>query len=334
MHGSLIYKKIILLIFLIFSIKDVVGQDLPFAYKKRVSKMSFMISESCYDYSPVVLEITKACHSDYDCAMAIYLWICENINFDTSLQIRTADECWKQKKGVCQGYCELFYRMAETLGIETELVYGKIRREADPLVFENHVWLQVRTEKKLLLIDPTWGAGKIVNGKFSHLKNPLLWFDVNPSWFIFTHFPQKEKYQRIKDVISLDKFVSLPYTTADLERIGLTAESALQQAKVDKKKFPSIKEEIPDEISFISVPTHGVLFSDKEYLFTVKGLSDHETLVACDKDGRVYESKCFQQDGSYTLCVIPLHSGALTLCLSRSNGFFLKLHPLVTYRVI
>ena len=83
---------------------------------------AYEVSPSRYDYSPAARQITEGCTDKYDQVKAIYRWLCANISYDTSYTIYTADECWDNQRGVCQAYCELFYRLAEPLGIDVHVI--------------------------------------------------------------------------------------------------------------------------------------------------------------------------------------------------------------------
>lgn len=325
-------RQILLSLFLL-STFCATAQNLPTAKKKRISTTSYMVSASQYNYSTVARDITQGCRTSYDCAKALYLWICDNISYDSSLKIRTADECWRQRRGVCQGYCELYYRLAETLGIKTDLIYGQVKLGRNDRNTEKHVWLQIRTERGIHLLDPTWGAGKIINGKFERNTNPLLWFDVNPSWLIFTHLPKKEQHQYLKETIDAAKFASLPYATPELEMLGMIPNKTLSESLTDRQDFPLINPSMPTHISFLSVPCRSVLSPASGYQFIVKGLGTDETLCITDASGNVCQTDRQAQGDTHTLTFSPTSSGKHTLCLSRSNGFFTRLFPMVEYEV-
>lgn len=325
-------RKLTLFILLICTV-SAMGQSLPRAQKRQVSTTSYMVSASKYDYTTAARDITQGCRSDYDRAKAIYLWLCENISFDPTLKIRTADECWQQRKAVCQGYCELFYRMAETLGIKTDLIYGQVKIGRDMPTTEKHVWLLVRSERGSHLLDPTWGAGKLINGKFERNSNPLLWFDVHPSWLIFTHLPQRQQYQFTRISISEADFSSLPFATPALAQIGWKADDALAEATSGHLAFPHLHPQIPANISFHSVPAHRILSPARKYRFTIKGLAANESLCIQDASGKAIDCPVHSKGNTHTLTITPNVRGKLTLCLSRSNGFFAKLQPLMEYEV-
>lgn len=188
--------------------------SLPRAKKRAVFGADYYVAPSQYDYSGVAHRIVGDATTRYDKAQRIYLWLCDNVTFDRSRQIRTADETWQHRAAVCQGYCELFYRLGETVGVKTRLVYGKCRRpvSSDPSGrLQDHVWLCVATEKGDILVDPTWGAGYYRGGEFVRQAVPLRWFDVDPSWFVFTHLPDNSRRQHLDEPVSDADFLRLPF---------------------------------------------------------------------------------------------------------------------------
>jgi transglutaminase-like putative cysteine protease len=66
--------------------------------KKRIARLL----EPQYDFRDLAKTITKGCKTDYQKIKAIYQWICNNIDYDTTYRIYTADSCIKARKGVCQ----------------------------------------------------------------------------------------------------------------------------------------------------------------------------------------------------------------------------------------
>ena len=85
---------------------DMYSAYLPNIDKKELIKGSEVRSK--YDWSGITKGIVKGCTTEKQKARAIYNYICENISYDTNYQIYHVDQCWEQKKGVCQAYSELF----------------------------------------------------------------------------------------------------------------------------------------------------------------------------------------------------------------------------------
>lgn len=210
--------------------------SLPSAKKRAVFGSDYYVAPSQYDYSGVARRIVGDATTSYDKAQRIYLWLCGNVTFDRSRQIRTADETWQHRAAVCQGYCELFYRLGETVGVKTRLVYGKCRRPGSSDSnghLQEHVWLSVATEKGDILIDPTWGAGFYRAGNFVRQTVPLRWFDVDPSWFVFTHLPDNSRRQHLDDPVSAADFLRLPFVEPPVpyEEAGDAHETLLRALK-------------------------------------------------------------------------------------------------------
>lgn len=308
-------------------------RELPRARKRAISAGSFYVSRSDYDYSAIAKEITASASTQYDKARELYTWICRNISYDTDNSIRTADECWDKRKAVCQGVCELFYRMAETLGIKTKLVYGKCKHYDATL--ENHVWLCVTTEKGDILLDPTWGAGSYINGRYVRLHDPQIWFDTDPHWFVFTHLPNKNKEQHLDRTVSETEFSTLPYLTSRTAILGITPGHALAHALGGGDAFPVIHARntaLLQHVSMISIPHVLHLKVGIPYTFTIEKLKDCK--LSIENNSTLYaEEQWTCNDNIYTITILPLNRGELKLKVSVTNEFFDINQPILEYVV-
>ena len=75
----------------------------------------------------------------------------------------------------------------------------------------SHAWLYVYTDGyKGILIDPTWGAGGINDGRFVQNVNRDSWFDVDPAWMIFSHYPGNDDMKMLDIPVSEEQFKQLP----------------------------------------------------------------------------------------------------------------------------
>lgn len=166
------------------------GTALPSARKRAVYGKDYYVSPSRYDYRGIAREITAGCNNNYDKSKALYLWICSHIKYDRSNTLRTADDCWDHGKAVCQGFCELFYRMGKSIGLKSKLVVGTAKHPRSNAP-EQHTWLTVKTENGMIFLDPTWGAALSFHNEWTHLPDPLIWFDVAPEAFSETHEADK-----------------------------------------------------------------------------------------------------------------------------------------------
>ena len=166
--------------------------------------------KSRYDYKPLAEEITAGCATNFERIKAIYAWITSHIEYDTSYKIRTADECLKKQKGVCQAYCELFYLLGKAVGIRVETIMGKAKDQTGFVNPNGHGWLFAYTSNdRGILMDPTWGAGSVDGDRFVPEENCWEWFNVAPEWMILSHFPQKASKAHL-DAVRVGSLKDLP----------------------------------------------------------------------------------------------------------------------------
>ena len=145
-------------------------------------------------------------------AEAIYKWICDNIVYDTTMQIFDVETCWRTRRGVCRAYCELFCYMAESVGLTADIVTGITKNQGGEVSEEKHAWIFVYTSAyDGLLIDPTWGAGSVFDGKFVKNEDNSMWFNVSPYWMFFSHYPDQQYWTKLDIDITENQFRALPY---------------------------------------------------------------------------------------------------------------------------
>ena len=100
--------------------------------------------------------------SDYVKVREIYNWICANISYDRD-NLNNPDYKLKHsayaalvnRKAVCQGYANLFYRMALTEGIDARIISGKGNSGNG---WEDHGWNIVKLGNLYYNLDSTWDA--------------------------------------------------------------------------------------------------------------------------------------------------------------------------------
>lgn len=154
-------------------------------------------------------------------ARRIYDWLCDNIQYDTTKSIHDADTCWRTKRGVCQAYCDLFCHIADGI-LNTEVVIGKCKTPDGRISDTLHAWLYVYIhDYKGIFIDPTWGAGGINDGRFVQGANRDIWFNVDPAWMIFSHYPEDGNLKMLDYNISEEQFKQFPILYPDSEKDAL-----------------------------------------------------------------------------------------------------------------
>ena len=117
-----------------------------------------------YIRNTILPQLSLGGKTTYQKVQAIYNWITANVKYDYShlsdpayLTQYTAYAAAVQKKAVCQGYANLFYRLANDAGIDCRIITGKAYNGTQT---EDHAWNIVRMEdEKYYCLDATWDAG-------------------------------------------------------------------------------------------------------------------------------------------------------------------------------
>lgn len=303
---SMFRTYFLLFLLCLFCVADRVGAQppaLPPARKKAVYGVDYYVSPSAYDYTAAARAIVGDAATDYERAERLYLWLCAHVTYDRSGAVRTADACWTRRTAVCQGYCELFYRMAETIGLRSKLVFGRCKHAGQYAKLEDHTWLSVETEEGNILLDPTWGAGGYLRGEFVRLSNPLLWFDVAPEWFVFTHQPKSHRRQYLDVEVNDEQFAALPYTTPLTALAGIDARDALVRILNGGDAPPVVmhqRAELLKRLAIIEIPQTRHLAIDSTYTFVV-GNADDEYLLTIVNGGESINQRLWTLDESTCL---------------------------------
>ncbi|MFI2742490.1 transglutaminase domain-containing protein [Zhouia sp. PK063] len=153
-------------------------------------------------------------------ARFFYYWIGSNIKYDSNtLQGRKngsiSDEevkknqnvfnVFNNRKGICEGYANLFKWFMDQFDIETVVIIGYIRDERNHVLDLakdakfGHAWNAIKLNGKWILVDPTWGSS-------TNELQAEFYFNIKPEWAIITHYPMNSKWQLLKNPLSLQEF--------------------------------------------------------------------------------------------------------------------------------
>lgn len=312
--------------------------------RRAVFTTEYYVSPTRYDFTPAARTIVGEAATDYEKAKRLFVWVSSHITYDTTGTVRTADEAWQQRRAVCQGYCELFYRLAQRVGVRSRLIYGKCRRPLSPALVD-HVWLGISTERGEILADPTWGAGIAYGGRFTPLADPLLWYDVDPAWLIFSHLPERARRQYLEPAVTTDEFARLPFTTPLTSHLGLSGSEALWRVLSGGEPLPVVRmhdASWPEAIALRQLPVTQRLQRDSAYIFVVEKLRScgRLALTLQPTDGAAAsaattcdESQWDSAGSTFSLRYTPAASGRLALTLQRTDGIFMQQQKIVEYVV-
>ena len=117
-----------------------------------------------YIQNTILPQLSLGGKTTYQKVQAIYNWITANVKYDyshmndpTYWPQYTAYAAAVQKKAVCQGYANLFYRLANDAGVDCRIITGKAYNDDGTA---DHAWNIVRMEdEKYYCLDATWDAG-------------------------------------------------------------------------------------------------------------------------------------------------------------------------------
>lgn len=203
-------------------------------------------------------QIKKDFSEPLDQLRAAYTWIIHNIAYDPEeyktyqFQYRilaerdeklvsTREEIISRtiygKRAVCEGYALALERICEELGINSYVVRGDVKRDVVDIgrSFEkNHMWIIAIIQDKPIIMDPTWGAGRYLDG---FKKEPsYAFYNVDPKHFIKSHYPAVFDDAYIDGSISKTTFASWPLIVPEtLELEDLNTQSGLIKSKDLKK---------------------------------------------------------------------------------------------------
>ena len=106
----------------------------------------------------LILDLDLASKSDYEKVVAIYDYICDTVTYDDAAAesgndplAYTAYGALIEKSSVCQGYANLFYRLALDVGVDCRFI-GGIGNGG------NHGWNIVKLGDKYYNLDSTWDS--------------------------------------------------------------------------------------------------------------------------------------------------------------------------------
>lgn len=221
--------------------------------------------------------LTKPAKTDREKVRALYYWIVHNIEYDldalddlmwekksVSKKLFLAESVLKNRKAVCGGFSLLFKSMAESVGLEAEVVlgwaknvnafYGDGNTNAVFGKKPNHAWNVVKVDGKWELLENTygrvWGNGKDMKKEYD-LYNPIVieyFFLPPPEKLIETHYPRDTKWLLLDKKISKSEFDSSPqfFPGYFIHSLELVSPKSFQnqvngEAEVKVKNFPRDK---------------------------------------------------------------------------------------------
>ena len=198
------------------------------AVPKNVQELVFQNPEEGLPL--VVKSLTANANGASAKVKVLHDWICDNIAYDTELYFYGGEDdqdpetVLKKKKDVCSGYTNLMTVMCRLAGIEAIGIAGyskgfgyrgKVGEKPD------HAWNAVKINNRWQLIDVTWDAG-YVDYKTFIKRYSTEWLNRTPEQFIFSHLPEEDEYQYLKEIKTKEQFEKEPYLAGVFFDYGLS----------------------------------------------------------------------------------------------------------------
>lgn len=210
-------KRIFLLLVLLLPIISFAQKTTDFTDIDKIAR------EAPKKYSQSIEELTtyltKDAQSDLEKVRAFYVWVTDNIKYDTKLAFgkpidphkRHEKEQYpsvlKTKRGVCEGYANLFQELCTTAGIPAEIVTGYSKNQKGRVSRIGHAWNAVQIDHQWFLVDNTWGAGYVDGDKKKfHPHFQEKYFLGDPNEFIQNHYPHDYIFQLLDTPVAFTEF--------------------------------------------------------------------------------------------------------------------------------
>jgi len=149
--------------------------------------------------------VTAGLTTDYEKAVALHDWVCNNVwyDYDTiTTGVRVPGDALftlNNRRGVCEGYANLYAALLRAVGIPAKYVIGYGMDYAEVAGWtasrlsgaeDNHAWNEVYIDGRWLVVDTTWNSGnEYRGGKFVRSDGLSGWryFDATLAAFSIDH---------------------------------------------------------------------------------------------------------------------------------------------------
>jgi transglutaminase-like putative cysteine protease len=185
--------------------------------------------------------LASGARSERDKARLVFRWVADRISYDIEGLIAgkvgdtRAEAVLKSRRSVCEGYANLYEKLAKIAGLEVVKVRGHAKGsgfnpgdsfQKDSL---SHAWNAVKIDGDWKLLDATWGAGSVNGGKYEKRFNEFYYL-TPADQLAFSHFPSEKQWALVKDdPFTEEEFKRWPKIDYRLFALGVSAASVRKQ---------------------------------------------------------------------------------------------------------
>lgn len=212
---------------------DIYFQTIDINQLKQIDEYSRNVPSNYEnDIETLTKYLIKPAKTDLEKVRAIWVWITNNISYDVggyfsgNISTYDAQTAFQKKMGVCSGYASLFKQMCNIANIKCEVITGYAKGYSynpsmTSVTQSNHAWNAIYINNRWYLLDSTWGSGYVdYNRKF--IKDyEEFYFCTNPSFLIYTHYPEDPKWQLLQKQYDSVSFLNLLYVWPLFFKLGL-----------------------------------------------------------------------------------------------------------------
>jgi hypothetical protein len=187
------------------------------------------------DADRIAIHVPDACNANLDSLTAylrgagrdeatrarlVYTWIAHHVDYDVHsyyaytvvMPGQQAASVFRNRKGVCAGYANLFQELARGVGLEARVVTGF----SDARRMVPHAWNAVKVDNQWRLLDVTFAAGGVTTDRKFVRQFDDAYFLTEPKRFVADHLPLDPMWQLLHQ----------PLTGADFKAGRVPAEKA------------------------------------------------------------------------------------------------------------
>jgi hypothetical protein len=257
---------------------------------------------------------------DLEKTRAIYRWITDRIAYDVPnyLAGRTTDiDCSPEavlstRRSICEGYASLFLAISKKAGLEAVKVIGYAKgygnEPGTTIDRTNHAWNAVKIAGRWYLLDSTWGAGGIEKDHFKKRFEDY-YFLVAPEHLIFSHFPEKNRWQLLEPTIPRETFENAPRVDRELFRLGIPVTTIREVIRGKPKGGLVSAYKSSRTIKVVEAPLTKHLLGGDTYRFVIR--SDELIDISAVQGSHWIH---FDREGNQFSAKIPVIAGELLIC--------------------
>jgi hypothetical protein len=131
-----------------------------------------------------------------------------------------AETVFRDRRSVCAGYANLLAALGQAAGEDIVVIGGDARVRGSDVTGEGHAWNAARIDGRWTLIDATWDAGHLSDGRFVKEYGTDYLF-APPEVQGVTHFPDEARWQLRHPPLDRGEFFRQPMMRARFYAEGL-----------------------------------------------------------------------------------------------------------------